>query len=184
MSHHIWFISDTHFGHENILKFTDSNGNLIRGSKFSNVDEMDEYMIQQWNSVVRPEDKVYHLGDVLMDKKKFYLLARLNGHKRLVRGNHDIHPTKLYAEHFEEIHGCRVFNGLPDRLRIAATHVPIHPDCGSRWGLNVHGHLHQNNIMLGHKKDPRYYNVSVEQINYTPIPMEVLIDHCKEHGIT
>ncbi len=140
-------------------------------------------MIERWNSVVTDADKVYHLGDVLMDKKKFHLLSRLRGHKRLVRGNHDIHPTALYYEHFEEIHGCRVFAGMPNKIRIAATHVPIHPECGSRWTMNVHGHLHSNNLMLGHKKDPRYFNVSVEQVDYTPIPMEVLIDHVMEHGL-
>lgn len=182
MTHNLYFVSDTHFGHAKILTFKTSTGSPLR--EFSCVEDMDEHMIKCWNEVVRPQDKVYHLGDVLMDKKKFYLLGRLNGHKRLVRGNHDIHPTKLYSEYFEEIHGCRVFAGLPSKMCIAATHVPIHPDSGSRWSLNVHGHLHSNNIMKGHTKDPRYYNVSVEQINYTPIPMEVLIDHCKEHGLT
>ena len=55
----IWVISDTHFGHSNILKFTDTNGNLIRGAKFSSLEEMDEHMIDQWNSTVKDGDKVY-----------------------------------------------------------------------------------------------------------------------------
>ena len=54
----IWLISDTHFGHKNILKFRDGgeDGPLIRGSRFSSVEEMDEYMIQQWNKYVKPSE--------------------------------------------------------------------------------------------------------------------------------
>lgn len=195
MTNQIFFISDTHFGHANILTFKRNDGGPLRA--FSCVEEMDEHMVEQWNSVVRPQDKVYHLGDVVLNKNHMYILARLNGHKRLVRGNHDIYRTELYSQYFEEIHGVRVFNGLPNRLRIAATHVPIHPECGSRWQLNVHGHLHSNNIkrtisgyaqQYGNKifrnwSDPRYYNVSVEQIDYTPIPMETLIEHAQEFNL-
>ena len=62
----IWLISDTHFGHENILSFRHGgpDGPLIRGNLFSSVEEMDECMIDQWNKYVKPGDKVYHLGDV------------------------------------------------------------------------------------------------------------------------
>lgn len=175
-SHNIFFISDTHFGHAKSLTFFKSDGSKLRD--FAHVDEMDEYMIRKWNETIRPQDKVYHLGDVLLDKKKFYLLGRLNGHKRLVRGNHDIHPTSMYLEYFEEIHGCRVFAGMPSKMRIAATHVPIHPQAGSRWTLNVHGHLHSNTI-----PDKRYFNVSVENINYTPVSMDELIDYCLKNNL-
>lgn len=171
MTRKIYFISDTHFGHANILTFKRADGTPLR--EFSNVDEMDEYMIEKWNSVVRPQDKVYHLGDVVINSKFLYRLDRLNGHKRLVRGNHDIYKTKLYSQYFEEIHGVRVFGGfdsLPKRTRLAASHVPLHPDCVDRWGFNIHGHLHSN-VM----KDKRYINVSVEQLDYTPISMDEVI---------
>ena len=73
MSRDIWIISDTHLLHENILKFKDgATGNLVRGNKFSNVNEMDEFILEKWNSVVKPGDIVYHLGDVFIgDKEKF-----------------------------------------------------------------------------------------------------------------
>ena len=65
----IWFTSDQHFSHGNILKFVDKNGNKIR--PFTQVDEMDEHLIEQWNNNVKKGDKVYHLGDITFNKKIF-----------------------------------------------------------------------------------------------------------------
>jgi len=59
----VWFISDTHFFHANILKFVGNDGKRIR-APFQSLDEMHDYMIEKWNSKVKPGDKVYHLGDV------------------------------------------------------------------------------------------------------------------------
>ena len=66
----IWIVSDTHFMHKNILTFRDDKGELIRGKRFSDVQDMDETMIENWNSVVKPGDLVYHLGDVMMGPKE------------------------------------------------------------------------------------------------------------------
>jgi len=73
MARDIWVISDTHFDHANILNFTDKVGKPTRN--FADVDEMNETMIANWNSVVKPGDKVYHLGDVL-----FGTQTRVDGH--------------------------------------------------------------------------------------------------------
>lgn len=171
-----WFISDTHFGHANALKFTRYDGTPLRPG-FSCVEEMDEHMIKCWNSVVKPQDTVYHLGDVVIKRSNLVTLSRLQGRKILIRGNHDIFRTEDFLPYFDEIHGVRVFSAE----KFVCTHVPIHPDCIERWRLNVHGHLHANNIMKSpHHKDPRYFNVSVEQVNYTPVHMDVLIAKSKE----
>ena len=61
MSYNIFFTSDTHFSHANMCKFLDYNGERIRPYE---PDECDELMIQNWNEMVKPEDKVYHLGDL------------------------------------------------------------------------------------------------------------------------
>ena len=66
----IWLISDTHFGHENILNFIDSRTGLKVRPGFANVDEMDECMVENWNSVVKKGDKVWHLGDVMFGDTK------------------------------------------------------------------------------------------------------------------
>jgi calcineurin-like phosphoesterase family protein len=117
----LFVISDTHFGHANILTFRGQDGALIRPG-FSSVEEMDEFMVERWNSVVRPSDHVYHLGDVTMKAPGLGIVKRLNGKKRLVRGNHDIFRTRLYLNAgFEEIHGVRVLEGWvphPDPPRV------------------------------------------------------------------
>jgi calcineurin-like phosphoesterase family protein len=79
----IWFSSDTHFGHENIIKYCDR--------PFKNVDHMNEVIIDNWNSVVSPGDTVYHLGDVALGQidKSLACVSRLNGYKILILGNHD-----------------------------------------------------------------------------------------------
>ena len=117
----IFVISDTHFDHANILTFKRKDGSPLR--EFKDVHHMNEMLIQNWNSVVRPQDKVYHLGDVTMHKQlPAAILDRLNGHKRLVRGNHDVAPTKDYLKWFEEVYACRVIDHM------LFTHIPIHHD--------------------------------------------------------
>jgi len=121
---------------------------------------MDEHMIEMWNKTVSPQDKVYHLGDVTM-LKDLSILKRLNGHKRLVRGNHDVASVREYLQYFEEIYGSRVLDHM------ILTHIPIHVDSLGRFKGNIHGHIHQRKL-----SDPRYYNVSVERVDYTPISLE------------
>ena len=81
MTRNIWVISDTHFGHANILSYSDR--------PFSNVTEMDEYMVTAWNETVKDGDIVYHLGDVYFSSVGAQNLPKLKGRKRLVLGNHD-----------------------------------------------------------------------------------------------
>jgi calcineurin-like phosphoesterase family protein len=92
---------------------------------------MDEEMVKRWNEVVRPDDKVYHLGDVVINLKKLPIMHRLNGNKRLIRGNHDIGKTKDYIEAgFKEIYGVRVLD------KMVLTHVPLHPESiTQRWNV-------------------------------------------------
>jgi calcineurin-like phosphoesterase family protein len=160
----IFLVSDTHFGHAGILNFTKSDRTPVRS--FSCVEEMDEHMVERWNSVVRTQDKVYHLGDVAMRRQDIATVGRCNGHKRLVRGNHDDHAIKHYLPYFEEIYGTRLLDGL------LLSHIPIHPESLGKAKANAHGHVH-NSVPALHF-GPRYYNVSVEVIGYTPVSLEDL----------
>ena len=112
-------------------------------------------MIERWNSVVKPGDKVYHLGDVSIKYGHDLgrVMTRLNGKKRLIRGNHDIYPTKTYLQYFDEIYGVRV---LADMI---LSHIPLARDSiTERFNVNVHGHLHANVIMSPeNNKMPDYY---------------------------
>ncbi len=153
-----FLISDTHFGHANILNFKRADGEVLR--KFHDVHHMNEYMINAWNQVVNEGDKVYHLGDVGFTSftKLKEIFDRLKGTKVLIKGNHDNFKMSQYAQIFKDVRATHALNG------IVLSHIPIHPYSLDRWRGNVHGHLHSNVI-----SDPRYLNVSVEQINYTPI---------------
>lgn len=132
---------------------------------FSSVDAMDNYLVERWNSIVRPEDKVYHLGDVAHDKRSLFSHASvLIGHKRLVRGNHDILKTKDYIKAgFKEIYGSRK---LED---IWLTHMPMHPASLRDEWVNVHGHVHDSKS-VGEK----YKNVCCEFTDYKPVELQSL----------
>lgn len=164
MTHKQFFISDTHFGHSNILNFKDSEGKPLR--TFSCAEEMDEHMADCWNSVVQDQDTVYHLGDVVINRRFLPIMDRLKGRKVLVKGNHDIFKLRDYVKYFDDIRAYKIF----PEYRIICSHIPIHPSSLERWKLNIHGHLHSNAL-----PDPKYFNVSVERINYTPISLEEII---------
>lgn len=166
----VWVISDTHFNHLNILGFTDENNKPVR--PFDSVEDMNETMIDNWNKVVKPGDKVYHLGDVFFGSKDEFksLWPRLNGKKRLIVGNHDDIKFLSSGGFFSKVYMWRAFEGL------LLTHVPVHPSTlgeGRFKGkiLNVHGHIHQNKSPEG-----PYKCVCVEQTNYTPVNLEELRD--------
>lgn len=176
-------ISDTHFNHRNILTFRhgDENGPLIRPG-FVNVEEMNERMIDNWNKVVKPQDKVYHLGDVALGNVNDFhnIMRRLNGHKRLIQGNHDDKFGILeYASHFEYIVSSKPFGGKQYPFPFFLCHYPLHEDSLYKRGgivYNVHGHIHEREVMLGNRPDSRYINVCVEKIDYTPMHFDELYD--------
>lgn len=151
-----FYIADLHLGHENLLTFKREDGTPER--PFSTLEEMHETFIQNWNSVVTPQDKVYVLGDVVFRRKNLSLLNRFNGTKSLVRGNHDIFKIDDYLMYFKNVHT------MVEKRGIICTHVPLHPSAVERWGVNVHGHLHRHSI-----NDKLYFCVSADRINFTPI---------------
>lgn len=178
-NYNIWLISDTHFGHSNVCKFTRNDGSPLR--PWDDVLEMDEALIDNWNSVVKDNDLIIHAGDVCFSGQRYdVIMPRLKGRKHLIRGNHDLFSEGRYQRHFQKVLGIKILDNY------AITHVPIHPESLARWKGNIHGHLHSNNVMKPGEsydmgdcstititdKDPRYFNVSVEQINYTPINFE------------
>lgn len=98
--------SDPHFGHKNIITFKDSDGKLTR--PFSSVEEMDEHMVTNINSVVNKKDTIYFLGDVVINRKALPIFDRINGRKVLIKGNHDIFRLQDYTKYFEDIRAYKV----------------------------------------------------------------------------
>jgi calcineurin-like phosphoesterase family protein len=176
----VFLVSDTHFGHVGVCKFTNKDGSKMR--PWTDPDEMDEEMVKRWNDTVRPNDKVYHLGDVVINRKALKIMSRLNGDKVLIRGNHDIFRDDEYREHFRELRAYHVMNGM------ILSHIPIHSESLGRFGTNIHGHLHANRVM-GYSIDldkevidPRYHCVCVEHTDYTPILFEDVIKRIESEG--
>jgi len=160
-------ISDTHFGHANICKFLREDGSKVR--PWNNVEEMDEVLVENWNNIVKQEDKVYHLGDVVMNRKHLNTMRRLNGKKVLIKGNHDIFDLSDYTEHFYDV---RAYHKLD---KFILSHIPIHPQELGRFKGNVHGHLHANIVLdKWGKRDERYLSVCVEHTEYSPIELSVI----------
>lgn len=166
----IFFTSDPHYFHANFLKFRGDDEAPIR--PFSCVEEMNQRMVDGWNSVIRDGDKVYCLGDVTFDYSgKFESLwSQLRGSKRLVLGNHDDLKRSggVLARQFKKIMVWRQFTNVSPGF--VCTHIPIHPDHFRKVEFNVHGHLHQNLV-----QDWRYINVCVEQTNYIPVSFDEIV---------
>lgn len=170
-----WLISDTHFGHDNIIKYCKR--------PFANSREMNEAIVENWNAVVKPWDHIWHLGDVYFHKgfrdedEVQRLFDRLPGHKRLVLGNHDRGKDPILQTYFQKIEAWRM---MPE-IGLLLTHFPAHPQTlGVRiaddpneigpevrqlW--NAHGHIHQNPA-----PGSRYFNACVEWTNYAPINLD------------
>ena len=180
----IFLTSDTHFGHVGVCKFLREDG-VTKLRPWDNPEEMDEEMVKRWNETVRPNDKVYHLGDVVINRKALKIMHRLNGDKVLIKGNHDIFRLEEYTPFFRDIRGSHVMNGL------ILTHIPVHPDNLYRFGCNIHGHLHSYRIMKEVYDptydrvsiiDPRYFSVCVEQTDFRPIAFEDVMKKIVEQG--
>ena len=163
----LWFLSDPHAGHEKIIGYCQR--------PFANAKEMDEALIERHNSVVRPQDHYYHLGDVAMKKPHLDWIGKLNGHGRLIGGNHDVFTSHDYHKAgYEKVMAMRVM-GMPDEGKILFAHIPIHPASMGRFRAQIHGHIH-NAPGYGWP----YINISAEVINYTPVSFEQIVSWVQE----
>lgn len=171
MIHDKWFISDTHFFHGNILRFKDDAGKYIR-SEFVSLEQMHETMIDNWNKLVKDHDYVYHLGDVTFryDGAFNALMHRLKGKKRLIVGNHDKLKNPALHANFEKIELWKGFTEKEAGIAFTASHFPM-PEYSLRNGKhNAHGHIHK-----GKSRESHQFNLSVENINYTPMHIDELV---------
>jgi len=159
----IYLISDTHFGHENIIQFC--------GRPFKDAALMDEALVTAWNETVSEQDIVYHLGDVYFGEPPKFLKT-LKGKKRLILGNHDNPKCPVLQETFQKIMLWRTFR----EHKLILSHMPL-LDRGLGGGVtyqenkSVHGHIH-------HKEAPtaNHVNVCVEWTDYKPIELESLFE--------
>ena len=170
--------SDPHFGHAGVCQFMRADG-VTKLRPYADPAEMDEDLVKRFNDRVRPRDKCYFLGDVVINRRALTTLSRLNGDLVLIRGNHDIFKDADYAPYFRSIRAYHILDGM------IMSHIPIHSDSLGRFGVNVHGHLHANRvrkprginaqtgeILYSDEPDVRYHCVCVEQTDFAPISLE------------
>lgn len=192
----VWFTSDTHFGHVNILKFN------AEQRPFKDTDHMDEEIIRRWNAVVSPKDTVYHLGDIALGPidKSLPKIARLNGHKIAVLGNHDRpfmragkHDEQRwwarYKEVFQEVRG---WEGIlvdigPFLETVKLSHFPytgdhtpedrhadVRPhDIGTPL---IHGHTHSTDRLTYSSKGTPQIHVGMDAWDLTPVNSSQILD--------
>ena len=153
----IWVTSDFHFNHKNIL-------NTCR--KFESIEEHNEYIIKQYNSVVGKDDLVYVLGDAAWNplKESKALIERLHGRKILIIGNHDQGSIGAYKSiGFIDVINHPVYYSS----KIILSHYPVQECYNNPFCINVHGHLHQAVLTL-----PNYFNCNIELHDFKPINMK------------
>lgn len=171
----IYFISDTHFWHKNILQYEDR--------PFIDLSDMTDKLIANWNSIVDQNDTVIHLGDFIMGNKEMAknILSQLNGYKILVKGNHDCHSNQWFLDAgFDEVGRRYIINY--DSKVILCTHNPsnIPMELIGKYDLHFYGHVHGKGNVPG--VYPTYARngacLCVERHNYKPIDLDTIIARC------
>lgn len=178
----IFLTSDTHFCH---------NQEFLYGPRgFSSVEEMNEKIIENWNSIVKPGDIVYHLGDTMLNdnEKGIECFKRLNGEIFLIWGNHDTqNRTNALFEtcRHKLIGGWYAWQLKYKKFSIYLSHYPtltanFDDKHFSQHVINFHGHTHQTKNWID-ISNPFTYHVGLDSHNNTPIHIEEAIDDIRNH---
>ena len=158
-------ISDTHFYHANIIKYSHR--------PFADVREMNSKIVENWNRVVGAKDKVYFLGDFGFGKESLSILHSLNGDIMFIHGNHDSaieNHVPMYEEAmitYDGIQFMLIHN--PDRI----------PKRYKGWVIAGHHHNNYPNDLPFFNPETKIINVSVEMINYAPVDMRDIVNLVK-----
>ena len=178
-----WVISDTHFGHANIIKYCNR--------PFRDAAHMDRVMYERWWTRVAPEDIVYHLGDVMLTSRKSdeelrKFITGLPGKKILILGNHDKSAERMMEFGFD--FACESMTVQYHQTLLFLHHrpLPVEPVPGVTYVL--HGHIHNSmpehrarHIAKGELVDIPAFNInmSVELWNYEPVTLRHVLDRAR-----
>lgn len=169
-----YYIADTHFGHDNIRR--------LSNRPFDSVEEMDNTIIENWNSKVTDDDDVYILGDFsYKSEDPIEYLKKLNGRKHLIVGNHD---TKLLKnpnckKYLVEIVDMKMVDDNGNQIVLC--HYPLVEWNGYyRNVLHFYGHVHNtyHNETTRYARDmKKAYNVGVDVIGFAPCTFDEIVGH-------
>lgn len=166
----IWFTSDTHYWHSNIIRHCDR--------PFEHSYQMNEALIRRHNEMVDPDDTVFHLGDFAFASQRqiIDILNRLNGHYYMLRGNHD--KWMRGFEGHERIEWIKDYHEMRhDGLVLC--HYPLGSWNGMRNGsVMLHGHCHGNYEYSypNSKKCGKIIDVGVDSHDYRPISLRRVME--------
>ena len=168
----VFFTSDTHWGHKSIISFSNR--------PYSLVEEMDEDLIQRWNSKVSSKDTIYHLGDVMWYRKEDQqrrIIDRLNGNIKLILGNHDS-DFKYWPSKIEL---CDPITKLKfDHVTFQLCHYPLLEwDGAFRGAIHLHGHSHN----LWPQTSYRRLDIGVDGNNMYPWELEEIMIWAKNRPV-
>ena len=177
----IFFTSDTHFCHQ---------PEFLWGPRgFSNVEEMNEAIIERWNKVVKPEDIVYHLGDTMLNdnEKGIECFKRLNGQIFIIWGNHDTQnrTNALFEEcRHKLLGGWYAFVIKHGKHSIYLSHYPtltsnFDDKHFNQHVINLHGHTHQQKNWLD-PNNPFMYHVGLDSHNCTPVHIDEIMTDIRQ----
>ena len=165
----IFFISDTHINHNNIISYCNR--------PFSNVAEMNKAIVQNWNKVVGPDDIVYFLGDFALGSnvEEVYREYRdaLNGFIFFLRGNHDRSRSSV-RKYFNIIDTCQTIEYRGHYFILS--HQPLFDSQIPKGFINIHGHIHDNTLNEKVYNKDCHINVSADVTGFTPLLIDDIID--------
>ena len=163
-----WYIADTHLNHFNIIEYCNR--------PFTDVEQMNETIIKRWNSVVKKDDIVWHLGDFALGSKECItgIVSQLNGKIKLIRGNHDTHNNQWYRDcGFVEVYDCPII--IKDF--VVLSHEPL-PFVMNQVYVNLFGHVHTSPMFETWGKQNAC--LCVERHNYYPVNEEVIVEQFRK----
>ncbi len=175
----IWFTSDTHFGHANILRYC--------GRPFDSIEEHDEELVRRWNALVGDKDDIYHLGDFCFTragKSADYYLKKLKGRIHIIWGNHDKETRRLYRHLFASHADYReiyidakwLLDEPPQKTKVVLSHYPMRAwnACG-HGSFHLWGHEHGNMEPWGLS-----FDAGVDCHSYRPISVDEVVKKMRE----
>ena len=184
----IHFTSDTHFGHSSAAHHRGFTGDVAA---------MNDALIHSWNHVVRPNDTVYHLGDLsfMRPEETAKIVRSLNGSIKLVPGNHDLHgnrknlrrlleeldmvagyPQKL--EVLERLYTLKTVH-KDEKVRLELCHFPMVVWDRGHYGVpHLHGHSHGN--LIYPDPDNRMLDVGVDAVGFHPVSLDWVLEYMRD----
>ena len=180
----IWFTSDHHFGHTNIIRYCKR--------PYTSIEEMNEGLTSNWNERINKNDTVYYPGDLTLDSNAAQYINKLNGTIKFIPGGHDsrwLHRLVTREGRILDKHELlQPIHMLMSPIKIVLCHYPLLSWEQSHYGsIHLHGHSHNTLDTITNSGDTRIHpenggkqgkrmDVGVEAQNYFPISIDEVIE--------